>query len=69
MFFIILIYMLVWFWRFIELLVMIGDVLVFVEFKFDIILFVFDISFICIFLIKKGLYYISFKLFLYICII
>lgn len=54
MFFIILIYMLVWFLRFIELLVMIGDVLVFVEFIFDIILFVFDIIFICIFLIKKG---------------
>lgn len=53
MFFIILFYMLVWFLRFIELLVIIGDVLVFVEFIFDIILFVFDISFICIFLIKK----------------
>lgn len=48
---------------------MTGDVSVFVEFKSDIILSVFDISFIRISSIKKGLYYISFKLPLHICII
>lgn len=69
MFSIILIYMLVWVLRFTESPVMTGDVSVFVEFTSDIILSVFDISFIRIFSIEKGLYYISFKLPLHICII
>lgn len=53
MFSIILIYMLVWFLRFTVSLVMTGDVSVFVEFTSDIILSVFDISFIRISSIKK----------------
>lgn len=53
MFSIILIYMLVWFLRFTESPVMTGDVLVFVEFTSDIILSVFDISFIRISSIKE----------------
>lgn len=69
MFSIILIYMLVWFLRFTESPVMTGDVSVFVEFTSDIILSVFDITFIRISSIKKGLYYISFKLPLHMCII
>lgn len=53
MFSIILFYMLVWFLRFTESPVITGDVSVFVEFTSDIILSVFDISFIRISSIKK----------------
>lgn len=49
MFSIILFYMLVWFLRFTESPVITGDVSVIVEFTSDIILSVFDISFIRIF--------------------